>query len=46
VPNRPPNSLPFYDISPDGQRFLILKLVEQVQAAPTQINIVLNWLKS
>ena len=32
-----------YDVSPDGQRFLMLKLSEQAQAAPTQINVVLNW---
>ena len=31
-----------YDVSPDGQRFLMLKPVEQEQA-PTQINVVLNW---
>ena len=27
----------------DGQRFLMLKPVEQASAAPTQINVVLNW---
>jgi len=32
-----------YDVSPDGQRFLMLKPVDQAQAAPTQINVVLNW---
>jgi hypothetical protein len=32
-----------YDVSPDGQRFLMLKPVEQAQAGPTQINVVLNW---
>jgi Tol biopolymer transport system component len=32
-----------YDVSPDGQRFLMLKPVEQEQAGPTQINVVLNW---
>jgi serine/threonine-protein kinase len=32
-----------YDVSLDGQRFLMLKPSEQVQAAPTQINVVLNW---
>jgi Tol biopolymer transport system component len=32
-----------YDISPDGQRFLMIKPVEQQQAGPTQINVVLNW---
>ena len=31
-----------WDVSPDGQRFLMVKAVEQQQAA-TQINIVLNW---
>jgi hypothetical protein len=30
-------------VSPDGQRFLMLKPGEQEQAAPTQINVVLNW---
>ena len=39
----PNNSTPDYDVSPDGQRFLMLKPVEQEQAAPTQINVVLNW---
>ena len=37
-----PLSLPDYDVSPDGQRFLMLKPSEQAQA-PTQINVVLNW---
>jgi serine/threonine-protein kinase len=32
-----------YDVSPDGQRFLMLKPVESAQSAPTQINVVLNW---
>jgi serine/threonine protein kinase len=34
-----------YDVSPDGQRFLMLKPSEQelTQEAPTQINVVLNW---
>jgi len=36
-------STPNYDVSPDGQRFLMLKPVEQSQSAPTQINVVLNW---
>src|SRR5713101_222540 len=36
-----PATLPNYDVSPDGQRFLMLKPSEQ--AAPTQINVVLNW---
>jgi hypothetical protein len=34
---------PNYDISTDGQRFLMVKPAEQAQAAPTQINVVLNW---
>jgi Tol biopolymer transport system component len=32
-----------YDVSPDGKRFLMLKSTEQAQAAPSQINVVLNW---
>jgi len=32
-----------YDVSPDGQRFLMVKPSEQEQAAPTKINVVLNW---
>jgi serine/threonine-protein kinase len=37
-----PRSFPDYDVSPDGQRFLMLKANERAQA-PAQINIVLNW---
>ncbi len=33
-------SFPFYDVSPDGQRFLML---EPVVTQGTQINVVLNW---
>jgi serine/threonine protein kinase/Tol biopolymer transport system component len=32
-----------YDVSPDGQRFLMLRPSEQTQTAQTQINVVLNW---
>jgi Tol biopolymer transport system component len=38
-----PLTAPNYDVSPDGQRFLMLKPVESAEAAPTQINVVLNW---
>ncbi len=38
-----PVTFPNYDVSPDGQRFLMLKPSEQEAAAPTQINVVLNW---
>jgi len=31
-----------YDVSPDGQRFLMVKELEQA-TSPTQINVVLNW---
>ena len=37
-----PRSFPDYDVSPDGQRFLMLKANEQAQP-PGQINVVLNW---
>lgn len=39
-PSPVPN--PNYDVSSDGQRFLMLKPGEQAQS-PTQINVVLNW---
>jgi len=32
-----------YDVSADGQRFLMLKPVEQPSQSTTQINVVLNW---
>jgi Tol biopolymer transport system component len=38
-----PGTTPNYDVSPDGQRFLMLKPDEQEGSAPTQINVVLNW---
>ena len=34
---------PNYDVSPDGRRFLMLKPSESAEAAPTRINVVLNW---
>jgi len=36
-------TIPNYDISLDGQRFLMLKPIESAETAPTQINVVLNW---
>jgi len=36
-------TIPDYDVAADGQRFLMIKLVDQEQAAPIQINVVLNW---
>jgi hypothetical protein len=38
-----PLTFPNYDVSPDGQRFLMLKPAEATEGAPTQINVVLNW---
>jgi eukaryotic-like serine/threonine-protein kinase len=35
-----PRSASDYDVSPDGQRFLMLKAADQV---PGQISVVLNW---
>ena len=32
-----------YDVSSDGQRFLMVKSSESAGTAPTQINVVLNW---
>jgi Tol biopolymer transport system component len=41
--NAAQGATPNYDVSPDGQRFLMIRPVEQAQSAPTQINVVLNW---
>jgi serine/threonine-protein kinase len=38
-----PGTTPNYDVSPDGQRFLMIRPTEQAEAAATQINVVLNW---
>jgi eukaryotic-like serine/threonine-protein kinase len=38
-----PGTFPNYDVAPDGQRFLMLKPSQSEEAAPTQINVVLNW---
>jgi serine/threonine-protein kinase len=38
-----PATAPNYDVSADGQRFLMLKPSATVEAASTQINVVLNW---
>ncbi|MEE8162164.1 MAG: protein kinase, partial [Acidobacteriota bacterium] len=40
VTSRIMRSIPYYDISPDGQRFLMIKAVE---GSTGQINVVLNW---
>ena len=37
------STYPDYDVSPDGQRFLMLKPAAQAEEGPTQINVVLNW---
>lgn len=34
--------LPEYDVSPDGQRFLMISGAE-MEASPAQLNVVLNW---
>jgi hypothetical protein len=34
---------PNYDVSRDGQRFLMVKAGAAGEAAPTQINVVFNW---
>jgi eukaryotic-like serine/threonine-protein kinase len=37
-------TFPYYDVSPDGQRFLMIKPDEQTSSsAPTQIVVVQNW---
>jgi Tol biopolymer transport system component len=38
-----PATFPNYDVSRDGQRFLMLKPSEQEAAGQREINVVLNW---
>ena len=39
-----PTTVPYYDVSPDGQRFLMVKPAEQTASSPlTQIVVVQNW---
>ena len=38
-----PTMNPNYDVSPDGQRFLMVKPGPEQEQTPTQINVVLNW---
>ena len=38
-----PATAPNYDVSSDGQRFLMVKAGEAREAAPTQIEVVFNW---
>jgi Tol biopolymer transport system component len=38
-----PASFPNYDVSADGQKFLVLKPNQPAGVASTQINVVLNW---
>ena len=39
-----PRSFPDYDVSPDGQRFLMLKHAEEQQNT-SQIIVVQNWIE-
>jgi len=39
-----PGTFPNYDVSPDGERFLMLKSGEQ-ESAPTEIHVVMNWFR-
>ena len=40
---RPPAATgPFYDVSPDGRRFLV-NMAPQVTTAPAPITVVVNW---
>jgi hypothetical protein len=39
-----PITFPYYDVSPDGQRFLMIKPTEQTSSSSlTQIVVVQNW---
>jgi len=38
-----PATTPNYDVSHDGQRFLMVKAAGAAETAPAQINVVFNW---
>ena len=38
-----PATSPNYDVSRDGQRFLMVKAAEPEEQSATQINVVFNW---
>src|SRR5215813_9683051 len=38
-----PATTPNYDVSHDGQRFLMVKAAGTSETAPAQINVVFNW---
>jgi hypothetical protein len=42
-PHGGPATFPNYAVSHDGRRFLMLKPIEQEQATPSLINLVLTW---
>ncbi len=35
-----------YDISPDGQRFLMMKAAAEEEGQQVQINVILNWFEA
>ncbi|HEX7795047.1 MAG TPA: hypothetical protein VF456_11880 [Vicinamibacterales bacterium] len=34
---------PNYSVTKDGQRFLMIKRIDQQEESPTQINVAINW---
>jgi hypothetical protein len=36
-------SFPYYDVSSDGERFLMLQPIESETGGATEINVVFNW---
>jgi hypothetical protein len=40
-----PSTTVSYDVSADGQRFLVVKATEAASRSASQINVVLNWIE-
>jgi Tol biopolymer transport system component len=38
-----PNGMNFFDVAPDGRRFLVAKRVAEAEDAAPQLDVVLNW---
>ena len=41
MPARPPSGSQWYDVSPDGEQFVMIR--PDPEAEPKKIQIVLNW---
>jgi len=36
---------PIFDVTPDGERFVVVRSVGQMEETPTTITVVQNWIR-